>query len=62
MIKYFLMGNCVCSLIVLAIDFSLFVRSDERNAMRYYRRLLLDFGFFFNGFLISVISLLFGWI
>ena len=62
MIKYFLIGSCVCGLIVLAIDFSLFVHSDERNAMRYYRRLLLDFGFFFNGFLISVISLLFGWI
>ena len=62
MIKYFLLGNCICGLVVLANDFCLFVRSDERNAMRYYKRLLLDFGFFFNGFLISVVSLLFGWI
>lgn len=62
MIKYFLLGNAIIAFIVLAIDFSLFARSDQDSEMRYYERILLDAGYFFACFLNSVISLLFGWI
>ena len=62
MIKYFLFCSAIMAFIVLAIDFDRFAHSDEDTEMKYYERLLLDAGYFFACFFISVISTLFGWI
>lgn len=62
MIKYFLIGNAIIALVLLAIDFDHFARSDADTEMKYYEKLLLDGGYFFACFLITVVSLLFGWI
>lgn len=62
MIKYFLIGNLIISILCLAYDFDRFVNSNEKTESMYYEKLLMEFGFFFNSLVILVVSLLFGWI
>lgn len=62
MIKYFLLGNLILAVISLIANFIRFANSGEDTEMKYYEKLLLDAGYFFACFLITVISLLFGWI
>ena len=62
MIKYFLIGNLIISLLCLAYHFIQFTNSDEETEPIYYEKLLVEFGFFFNCLVILVVSLLFGWI
>lgn len=62
MLKIFLLASVVCSLISLIVTFIQFCNTDDATLPSYYERILLEFGFFFNGFIILVISLLFGWI
>ena len=62
MIKYFLIGNLIRSVLCLAFHFIQFTNSDEKTEMIYYEKLLVEFGFFFNCLVILVVSLLFGWI
>ena len=62
MIKYFLIGNLIISLLCLAYDFDRFANSDEETEPIYYEKLLVEFGYFFNCLVILVVSLLFGWI
>ena len=62
MIKWFLLGDTIISLICVAVSFSQYAVSDDKKAQIYYKRLLIDFGYFVSCFLISVTSLLFGWI
>ena len=62
MIKYFLIGNLIISLLCLAYHFDQFANSDETTETNYYEKLLIEFGFFFACLVILVVSLLFGWI
>lgn len=62
MIKYFLIGNLIISLLWLAYHFDQFTNSDEKTKPIYYEKLLIEFGFFFACLVILVVSLLFGWI
>lgn len=62
MIKYFLIGNLIISLLFLVYHFEQFANADEKTEMIYYEKLLIEFGFFFNCLVILVVSLLFGWI
>ena len=62
MIKYFLIGNLILSILRLAYHFDQFANSDEKTEPIYYEKLLLEMGFFFNSLVILVVSLLFGWI
>ena len=62
MIKYFLIGNLILSLLCLAFHFIQFTNSDEETEPIYYKKLLVEFGYFFNCLVILVVSLLFGWI
>lgn len=62
MIKYFLIGNLIISILCLAYDFDRFANSDEKTEHIYYEKLLIEFGYFFNSLVILVVSLLFGWI
>ena len=62
MIKYFLIGNLIISLLCFAYDFDRFANADEEKEPIYYEKLLVEFGFFFNCLVILVVSLLFGWI
>lgn len=62
MIKYFLIGNLIISLLFLVYHFEQFANADEEKEMIYYEKLLVEFGFFFNCLVILVVSLLFGWI
>lgn len=62
MIKYFLIGNLIISLLCLAFHFIQFTNSDEETEPIYYEKLLVEFGYFFNCLVILVVSLLFGWI
>lgn len=62
MIKYFLIGNLIISLLFLVYHFEQFANADEKTEMIYYEKLLVEFGFFFNCLVILVVSLLFGWI
>ena len=62
MIKYFLIGNLIISLLCLAYHFIQFTNSDEKTKPIYYEKLLIEFGYFFNCLVILVVSLLFGWI
>ena len=62
MIKYFLIGNLIISLLFLVYHFEQFANSDETKEMIYYEKLLVEFGYFFNCLVILVVSLLFGWI
>ena len=62
MIKYFLIGNLIISILCFAYHFDQFVNSDEETEPIYYEKLLVEFGFFFNCLVILVVSLLFGWI
>ena len=62
MIKYFLIGSLLLSILCLAFHFDRFANSDEKTAPIYYEKLLVEFGFFFNCLVILVVSLLFGWI
>lgn len=62
MIKYFLIGNLILSILCLAYDFDRFVNSNEKTESMYYEKLLLEFGYFFACLVILVVSLLFGWI
>ena len=62
MIKYFLIGNLILSILFLAYHFIQFTNSDEETEPIYYEKLLLEFGYFFNCLVILVFSLLFGWI
>ena len=62
MIKYFLIGNLILSVLCFAYLFDRFANSDEKTEPTYYEKLLMEFGFFFNSLVILVVSLLFGWI
>lgn len=62
MIKYFLIGNLILSILCIAYHFDQFANSDEKTEPMYYEKLLLEMGFFFNSLVILVVSLLFGWI
>ena len=62
MIKYFLIGNLIISILCLAFHFSQFTNSDEETEPIYYEKLLVEFGYFLNCLVILVVSLLFGWI
>ena len=62
MIKYFLIGNLIISILCLTYDFDRFANSDEKTEPIYYEKLLIEFGYFFNSLVILVVSLLFGWI
>lgn len=62
MIKYFLIGNLIISILCLTYDFDRFANSDEKTEHIYYEKLLIEFGYFFNCLVILVVSLLFGWI
>ena len=62
MIKYFLIGNLIISLLFLVYHFEQFSNADEKTELIYYEKLLVEFGFFFNCLVILVVSLLFGWI
>ena len=62
MIKYFLIGNLIISLLCLEYHFDQFANSDEKTEPIYYEKLLVEFGYFFNCLVILVVSLLFGWI
>ena len=62
MIKYFLIGNLIVSLLCLAYHFIQFTNSDEETEPIYYEKLLVEFGYFFNCLVILVVTLLFGWI
>ena len=62
MIKYFLIGNLILSILCLAYHFIQFANSDEKTEPIYYEKLLVEFGYFFNCLVILVVSLLFGWI
>lgn len=62
MIKYFLIGNLIISILCLTYDFDRFANLDEKTEHIYYEKLLIEFGYFFNSLVILVVSLLFGWI
>lgn len=62
MIKYFLIGNLILSILCLAYHFIQFANSDEGTELIYYEKLLVEMGYFFNCLVILVVSLLFGWI
>ena len=62
MIKYFLIGNLIISILCLVYHFEQFANADEKTEPIYYEKLLVEFGFFFNCLVILVVSLLFGWI
>lgn len=62
MIKYFLIGSLLLSILCLTYDFDRFANSDEKTEHIYYEKLLIEFGYFFNSLVILVVSLLFGWI
>ena len=62
MIKYFLIGNLIISILCFAYHFDQLVNADEEKGPIYYEKLLVEFGFFFNCLVILVVSLLFGWI
>ena len=62
MIKYFLIGNLIISVLCLVYHFEQFTNSDEEKEPIYYEKLLVEFGYFFNCLVILVVSLLFGWI
>ena len=62
MIKYFLIGNLILSVLCLAFHFIQFTNSDEKTEPIYYKKLLLEMGYFFACFVILIFSLLFGWI
>ena len=62
MIKYFLIGNLIISILCLIYHFNQFANSDDTTAPIYYEKLLVEFGYFFNCLVILVFSLLFGWI
>ena len=62
MIKYFLIGNLIISILCLAYHFIRFANADEKTEPIYYEKLLVEFGYFFNCLVILVVSLLFGWI
>ena len=62
MIKYFLIGNLILSILSLAYHFIQFMNSDEETEPIHYEKLLLEFGYFFACLVILVFSLLFGWI
>ena len=62
MIKYFLIGNLILSILCFAYDFDRFANSDKKTEPVYYEKLLIEFGYFFNSLVILVVSLLFGWI
>ena len=62
MIKYFLIGNLILSILCIAYHFIRFANSDEEIEPIYYEKLLLEFGYFFACLVILIFSLLFGWI
>ena len=62
MIKYFLIGNLIISILCFAYDFDRFANSDETTEPIYYEKLLLEMGYFFACLVILVFSFLFGWI
>lgn len=62
MIKYFLIGSLILSILCFAYDFDRFANSDKKTEPIYYEKLLIEFGFFFACLVILVVSLLFGWI
>ena len=62
MIKYFLLGNLIISILCFVYHFEQFANADEKTEPIYYEKLLVEFGYFFNCLVILVVSLLFGWI
>ena len=62
MIKYFLIGSLIISILCFVYDFDRFANADKKTEPIYYEKLLIEFGFFFNCLVILVFSLLFGWI
>lgn len=62
MIKYFLIGNLIISILCFVYHFDRFANSDKTTEPIYYEKLLMEFGFLFNSLVILVVSLLFGWI
>lgn len=62
MIKYFLIGNLIISILCFVYHFDQFANADETTEPIYYEKLLVEFGYFFNCLVILVVSLLFGWI
>lgn len=62
MIKYFLIGNLIISLLFIVYHFEQLANADEEKRPIYYEKVLVEFGFFFNCLVILVVSLLFGWI
>nr|DAJ11372.1 MAG TPA: hypothetical protein [Caudoviricetes sp.] len=62
MIKYFLIGSLIISILCFVYHFDQFANSDEKTEPIYYEKLLIEFGYFFNCLVILVVSLLFGWI
>lgn len=62
MIKYFLIGNLIISILCFTYDFDRFANADKKTEPIYYEKLLIEFGYFFNCLVILVVSLLFGWI
>lgn len=62
MIKYFLIGNLIISILCFVYDFDRFANADKKTEPIYYEKLLVEFGYFFNCLVILVVSLLFGWI
>ena len=62
MIKYFLIGNLIISILCFVYHFDQLMNADEEKGPIYYEKLLVEFGYFFNCLVILVISLLFGWI
>ena len=62
MIKYFLIGSLLLSILCFVYHFDQFANSDEKTEPIYYEKLLVEFGFFFACLVILVVSLLFGWI
>lgn len=62
MIKYFLIGNLILSVLCIAFHFIRFANPDEEKEPIYYEKLFLEFGYFFACLVILVFSLLFGWI
>lgn len=62
MIKYFLIGNLIISILCFVYHFDQLMNADEKTEPIYYEKLLVEFGYFFNCLVILVVSLLFGWI
>ena len=50
MIKYFLLGNLIISILCFAYDFDRFANSDEKTEPIYYEKLLIELSRHFGRF------------